>query len=167
MEDTISYILEKIKFKKKDMFEKLLLKILAVAHEDTKTTYSTHDNIVFRTSVLFAGFSPFHNELGKNKKYEAGVHALRVICDELLVEVEDSELFILFHIRELGKFRKKESDLLKELKSIWGQYSAYKIEDCDFSYALKNLMRLKFIEYRKGNLHLNKNIIVRYRNERF
>ena len=167
MEDTISNILEKIKFKKKDMFEKLLLKILAVAHEDTKTTYSTHDNIVFRTSVLFAGFSPFHNELGKNKKYEAGVHALRVICDELLVEVEDSELFILFHIRELGKFRKKESDLLKELKSIWGQYSAYKIEDCDFSYALKNLMRLKFIEDRKGNLHLNKNIIVRYRNERF
>lgn len=167
MEEILNNIMEKINFKRKDEFFKLLEKSLAIAHEDTKTTYSTHDNMVFRTGVLFAGFSPFHNELGKNKKYESGVEALSVICEELLIEVEKSELFVLFHIRELGKFRKKESDLLKELKSIWGQYPAYKIEDCDFSYALKNLMRLKFIEYRKGNLHLNKNVIIRYRNERF
>jgi hypothetical protein len=166
MEDTIQNILEKIEFSKKESFGKLLEKTLGIAHKDTKSTYAIHENVVFRVNELFKGFSSYINEFGKDKKYEAGVHALKTICDEIAVEIEKEECFILFHLRDLGKFRKKESDLFKELSDLWHNYPDYRMEKTDLTYALKNLMRMKFITYRRGNLYLNQNIIVRYRTGR-
>lgn len=166
MEETIANILEKIEFQKKTSFGKLLEKSLGIAHADTKSTYAVHENVVFRVNELFKGFSSYINEFGKDKKYEAGVHALMTICEELAVDIEKEECFILFHLRDLGKFRKKESELLNELTKVWHNYPDYKMEKNDLTYALKNLMRMKFISYRKGNLHLNPNIIIRYRTGR-
>ena len=39
-------------------------------------------------------------------------------------------------------------------------------EVCKMAHALKNLMRMKFINYRRGNLHINKTVFIRYRTGR-
>ena len=171
MNETYENICEKIAFNRKDEFHKLLTKSIHVSNDSGKSTYAVHDNVIFKMNVFFKGFSPFHNEIAKGKSYEAGVHALSVIFEELAVEVEKEECFILFHIRNLGKFRLREDKLLKELKDKWHEYKAYTIPDQEFTRALKNMMRTGLIDYRKGNLHLKPSLLIRYKtggvNERF
>ena len=163
MEETIDAILEKIEFEKKDLFKILIQKCIHESSDSTISSYATHPNVIFKTEVFFKGFPTFINEFGKDKKYVAGVHALMVILEELGIEIEKEECFILFHIRNAGKFKIKETKLLEELKSEWARHKEYKLENQDFSYALKNLMRIKLIDYRKGNLQLKPNILIRYR----
>lgn len=164
MQESIDRIVEKLNFKNSDKFGILLSKSIKVSGDSTKSTYAVHDNILLKLDVLFKGFSPWNNEFGKEKKYESGVEALSAIFEELGVEVDKSECFILFHIRELGKFRMREDKLKAELIPLWkSAYKHYALEDGDFSYAIKNLMRLKLIDYRRGNLHLKPSVILRYK----
>lgn len=164
MPEDIENILEKIPFEQKELFHKLLLKSIHVSRETSEDQELENPNIIFKLDAFFKGFSPFNNELGKNRKYDAGVSALMTICDVLGIEIEKEECFILFHIRDLGKFRLREDKLRKELEELWrGPYKDYKLEGHDFSYALKDLMRKKFINYRRGNLHLNPSVLIRYR----
>lgn len=163
MEEMIDSIVEKVSFEKKDKFKKLLQESIRIVRKrDKDKEDSPYESVAFKLDVLFQGFSPFINHFGKDKKYESGVEALSAICEVLELGIDRSECFIIFHIRELGKFRMKESTLLEELRPLWSKYKAYKLEGVDFSYSLKNLMKYKFIAYRKGNLHLNSTIMLRY-----
>ena len=38
------------------------------------------------------------------------------------------------------------------------------LDDGEFAYALKSLMKKDLIEFRKGNLHFKPNVIIRYKN---
>jgi len=163
MQETYDNIVEKIPFERKELFRDLIVKSIHVSTDSNKSTYAVDENVIFKMGVFFAGFSHFNNELGRGNIYRAGVAALMVIFEELLVPVDKEECFILFHIRNLGKFRMREADLLKELKEVWPKYKEFEIEGQDFSRALKNLMRLNLIEYRKGNLHFKPAVVVRYR----
>ncbi|MDB9787029.1 hypothetical protein OAB57_02900, partial [Bacteriovoracaceae bacterium] len=103
----------------------------------------------------------FVNDLGKDRKYEMGVNLLEVILSELELKNDRTECFILFHLRDLGKFRIKEAKLHQELMSLWGQYKDYKLNNADFSHSLKNLMRTKVVIYRRGSISLNPIVRVR------
>ena len=155
--------MENIEFSKKQLFSEFLGKCLHYSDDSSESSYAVHRNVVFKLDTFFKGFSSFINEFGKDKKYKAGVHALQCICTELAVDLDDEECFILFHLRDLGKFRMRESKLKDELTNLWAQYPEYKLSDLDFSYALKSLMRKKFIDYRKGNLGVKTSLIIRYR----
>jgi len=166
MQETIDNIVEKARFQDKELFGELIKKCVQVSNDSAKSTYAIHDNVIFKVEVLFKNFAKFIDEFGKDNKYEAGVEVLSVICEELGIEIDKEECFILFHIRDLGKFRMKESKLLDELKPLWKKYKDYALDDQDFSYALKSLMRKDFIQYRRGNLHIKPSVIIRYRSER-
>jgi hypothetical protein len=163
MQETIERIVETIKFEKKDLFEKHLKKCIHISKDTHKSTYAKEENVIFHLETFFKGFSPFNNELGKDFKLEAGVEALYVILNELCVEVEKEECFILFHLRELGKFRLSEKKLRSELQELWKKYKHYNLDDSDFAYALKSLMRNDLITYRSRNLHLCSSVLIRYR----
>lgn len=164
MPEDIESILENIPFEQKELFLTLLQKSIHIYRDPSEDLELENPNIIFKLDVFFKGFSPFNNELGKNRKYDAGVTALMLICEQLGVEITKEECFILFHIKDLGKFRLREDKLRGELEELWkGPYKDYKLEGHDFSYALKDLMRSKFINYRKGNLHLNPSVHLRYR----
>jgi len=165
MEETFANILEKISFEKKDLFEKLLLKSIHTCKDSSKSTYAIHDNVIFKLDAFFKGFLDFQNAYGRDKRYIAGVEALMVIGEELGIDMDRDECFILYHIRDLGKFRMRESKLHDELKILWKQppYRDFALVDQDFSYALKSLMKKSFIEYRRGNLHLNPSVLIRYK----
>jgi len=163
MEETIENIVEKVEFSKKELFGEFLAKCIHVSNDSTKSTYAIHDNMAFKVNEFFKGFNSFQNEYGRDKKYLAGVEALMAICEELGVDIDKEECFILYHLRDLGKFRMKETKLYDELQKEWQRHKDFALEKQDFSYALKSLMKKDFITYRRGNLYLNPTIIIRYR----
>lgn len=163
MQETINGIIERVGFKESVKFGVLLKKCIRPSTDTEKSTYATEENIIFHMDKFFKGFPPYLIEFGRAKKYESGVVALNVISDELGLELDKEECFILFHIRDIGKFRVKEIKLKQELTILWREYKEYALCDQDFSYALKSLMKKKFIEYRRGSIQLNPNVVFRYR----
>ncbi len=162
LEEVYSNILEKFKLDKIEKFEKLLKSCIREVWDQEKEPDPRFQSITFKISTFFEGFTAFQNFYGKDKKYVAGAEVLYLIFEELQVDIDESECFILYHIRDLGKFRKREAELLKELTNLWQQFPDYRLGDRDFSKALKNMMRNKLIQYRKGNLHLNPSVLLRY-----
>lgn len=166
MEEIIDRICEKLDFKKQDKLKDLIFKSLKVADDAEKSTYAVYDNLKFNFHDFFIAFKEFENELGKDKKYNCAVMVLKEITDELGFEFEDNHLFVLYHLKDLGKFKIRESKLYSDLETVWSKgYHTYKLEVNNLTYILKDLMRAKFIEYRKGNIAMNKTILVRFRTE--
>lgn len=169
IEETILNIVEKVKFNKKEHFGAFLGKCIHRFHredESDRESQRKHKSVVFKTDAFFKNFTSFQNEFGKDKIYLAGVEALHAICEELAIELEPEECFILYHLRGLGKFRMKEEKLYSELKGLWGQpqYKEFAIEDKqDFSAAIRALRDAKVVDYRRGNMTLNPTVIIRYR----
>ena len=164
MQEVISNIVSKSKFSKKQAFETYMNKCLHYFEPMEDQTPRKNKSVIFRMDVFFKDIGTFINELGKDKKYETGATILFIIFEELGLNLDECECFILYHLRDLGKFRKKESTLLSELSSMWGQHKEYKLEGDDFSRAIRSLRDEKVINYRKGNLHLNPNVVIHYRN---
>lgn len=163
MLEIVENIREKISFEKKEAFSKHLNRCIEYVKGTEEGHASNFTSVIFKMDQFFKGFSPFISECGKDKKYEAGVEALSLIFEELGVEMEKSECFILFHLRGLGKFKIKESKLYEELRSLYGEYKSYALEQKELSYALRGLMKGKFINYRKGNIQINPQALIRYR----
>jgi len=166
MQEVIDRIIEKSNFHKKQLFLQLLKKCIHIykpKERDEREEIREYKSVVFELSMFFKNFSPFISEFGKDKKYEAGVEALYLICDELGIELDKSECFILFHLRDQGKFKIKEAKLLSELEALWGQYKHYKLEGVDFSRALRNLRDERTIDYRKRTLAPVSMVLIRYK----
>lgn len=164
MPEDIDNIIANIKFEKKEEFKLLLEKSIHVSTDSSNDEILKNPNIIFKMDTFFKGFPLFINEMGKDKKYVAGVHALMTIFEQLGVEIEEQDCFILFHVRNLGKYRIREEKLYQELLDLWASpYKKFKLESLDFSYALKDLMRKKLIGYRRCNITMLPNVLIRYR----
>lgn len=153
---------EKLAFTAMDKFQNLIQSTITraiIIGEDNPDLTS----VSFKFQQFLEGLGTFANSKGKEKAHQVGTDTIIAVTNALQFELDDTEAFLLFHIRSLGKFRKKESELLAELKKLWVQYPDYEMEDREFSRALKGLMRDKFIQYRKGNIHLNPSFVIRYR----
>ena len=85
------------------------------------------------------------------------------IFRDRIFDVEKEDSFIIYHLRNLGKFKIREAKLKEELKGLWGEHKDYVLTDQEFARTLKVLMRMGIIEYRKGNLTLKKEMIIRYK----
>ncbi len=161
-EEVYSEILEKVSFTATDKFEDLvrksITKAMIIGDENPNVT-----SVSFKFGQLLEGITYFAHSKGKENALKLGSDTILIITNALQYELDDTEAFLLFHLRNLGKFRKKESELLSELKKLWVQYPDYEMEDREFSRALKSLMRDKFIQYRKGKIHLNPAFVIRYR----
>lgn len=166
MQEVIDNITEKIGFHKKQAFSQFLKQCIHTyksKEEDEREQLREYKSVVFKLNIFFNKFSPFIYEFGKDKKYEAGVEALYVVCNELGIEIDKSECFILFHLRDQGKFKIKEAKLLDELKKLWPHYKHYALDDQNFSRALRNLRNERTIDYRKRVLVPVPTVLIRYK----
>lgn len=162
LDEIYTDIFEKTDFSASDKFETLIKKSIsqAIIENDRRPDLLS---ISFKFGTLLPELNNFAASKGKDKTLKLGTETLMIITNALQFDLEESEAFLLFQLRQLGKFRKKESDLHNELKKLWKQYPEYEMEDRDFSRSLKNLMREKFIEYRRGNIKLTPAFIIRYK----
>lgn len=164
MKEIINSILEKIDYPKKEKLSKVLVNSIEYFQITEKETTRTHRSILFRTDVFFKEFGVLAGAYDKGRKYEVVANALYVICDELDIRIDEKDCFILFHLRDLGKFKIREEKLLGELKKLWQQYSSFSLTDKEFSASLRDLRHSKMINYRKGSLSLCPNTVISYRN---
>lgn len=162
IEDLHKEIIESVDFTAMDKFEDLIKKSVTVAiivGEDNPNLTS----VSLKFGTLLDGLGFFANSKGKELAPKIGAETLLSIVNALQFDVDPEDAFLLFSLRGLGKFRKKEADLLKELKALWKKFPEFELSDQDFSRALKSLMRDKFIQYRKGSIHINPSFVIRYR----
>ncbi len=121
------------------------------------------ETISFKFGQLLEGIEHLASSKGKENQQALGTDLLMAILEGLQLNVDEAECFLLFQLRKLGRFRKRESEFLTELKGLWKTYPDYELADQDFSRALKSLMREKLILYRKGSIQVNTSFILRYR----
>jgi len=164
MQEIIKEILERVNFEDKIKVQTFLLRCIQVSSDTFKSTYAIHDNILFKLDTFFKDVHNLVNHVPKNKKLPLGIDTLKIVLEELSLDVDKEEVFILYHLRDLGNFKIRDSKLQTELKSLWGEYKEYAIEDKYFQRSLKHLMRIGLIEYRKGSLRLKKSLVIRYKN---
>ena len=164
--EIIETILDKVNFQKRDDFREFLKKCIyqySNERDKYKEAERQYKSIVFKLDLFFKNFGSFLNECGKDKKLESGVVALMAIAEELQIDINPSEAFVLFHLRDLGKFKIREAKLLSELKSIWGQYKEYQLDEEGLTDALHTLSNERLIDYRKGNMSYCPTVILRYK----
>ncbi len=157
MREIIQGILEKVELDNKEPFSKFLFKCIKQSKEHTAVTQ------IFRITVFFDGIDKFANTLPKDKRFIFGVTTLEAILAQLGFKIEPEEAFVLYYLRELGKFKIKDSKLFEQLKTPWGQYKAYVLTEQDFSLTIRALRRMALIEYRRGSLNLKQNITITYK----
>lgn len=167
--ESILNIVDAVDFKKRDdlisFLQNCICKFDRKEEEDREST-RPFESVVFKLDYFYKHFSKFHNEFGKDKVYVAAVTILIAIADEIKIELDKYDLFILYHLRNQGKFRLREDKLLEELKKLWAlpQYKEYAINNNqDFAASIRALRDTKAINYRRGNMTLNPSIIIRYR----
>lgn len=163
MQETIQLIAEKIDLDKKENLVKFLVKSIKVSEDSGKRTTATYDNVLFKLGVFLEGLGKCLNNIPAAKRLTIGVDALVITLEELGFEIDKEDAFIIYHLRDLGKFKIRDAKLKEDLKGAWGEHKDYALTDQEFSRTLKVLMRMGLIDYRKGNLTLKKEMIIRYK----
>ena len=163
LEEVFSSIIEKVDLTAIDKFETLLKKSITTAVIPSSDPKPFIETISFKFGPLLEGLDTFSKNKGKDKAQVLGTDLLLTILEGLQFEVDESECFLLFQLRKLGRFRKREKEFLEELKRLWKEYPQYELSDGEFSRTLKSLMREKLILYRKCNIQINTSFIIRYR----
>lgn len=163
MQETIEAILERVELNKKDNLAKWLGRAISVSDDSTIRTTQTHQNILFKTDVFFEGLNQALNETVKEERLLTGVGLVEIVLDELGFEIEKEDAFIVYHLRDLGKFKITDKKLKEQLKGLWGQHKDYALDDQEFARTLKHLMRMGLLDFRKGNMTMKKSVIIRYK----
>ncbi len=165
MEEMISAILERSNIENKEKLSLFLSRCIKASPNTARSTYSEHENVLFMTDVFFDELKKITNDVTNEKKFLLGVETLFITLEELGLPVEKQDAFIVYQLKDLGKFKIKDKKLLSDLKGLWGQYKEYTVEESDFMYTIKNLMRMGIVNYRKGNLNLKQSIVISYKND--
>jgi len=163
MQERIDSILERMDFEDKEKALSFLLKCIHPSTDTPKSTYATEENILFKIDTFFIELKKLTNQIPKNNRFILEVDTLNIVLEELGIEIDKEEAFIFYHMKDLGKFRIKDSKLKEQLKQPWAQNKEYAIDDKDYPRALKNLMRANLIDFRRGNMTLKKGIVLSYR----
>lgn len=162
LKDVYTEILDKVNVSATDKFEALLTQSITIAIIPDYDPKPNLETISFKFGKLLDGLERFSKHSDMEKALIHGTDTLLAILDGLQFKVDESEAFLLYQLRKLGKFRKREKDLLDELKKLWKIFPQYELTDGEFSASLKSLMREKLILYRKGTIQINLSFVVRY-----
>lgn len=165
LEEIYKTILEKLDVTALDKFESLLRKSITSAYIPDHDPKPGVEIISFKLAPLLEELDKFSRSHNKDQAMIHGTQNLQVVLEGLQFEFDESECFILYQLRKLGRFRKREKDLLAELKKLWKIFPHLELSDVEFSHALKALMREKLISYRKRVIQLNSSFVISYRKD--
>lgn len=162
LEEVYNTILDKVDVTATDKFEKLLQESITVAFLPEHDPKPGIETISFKFGQLLEGLDRFSRYQDKDKALVHGTENLLAVLEGLQFEIDESECFLLYQLRKIGRFRKREKDLSAELKMLWKTFPQFELSDGEFSRSLKSLMREKLIHYRKGVIQINPSFVIRY-----
>ncbi len=114
----------------------------------------------FRVPKFLKGLKALLNEVPANKIPEVVVHILQTCFKHLGIELTDQECFVLYQLRDLGKFRLKDAKLLQDLEKQFGQFPQYKVDKTELKHVLYELKAIKLIDVRRGSITLTEQITI-------
>ncbi len=164
MQEILDTIIEKLPFEKKEKINQLLSRCIKESLDSGKRTTAAYENVVVKVGPLFEAISKFLNDVPTVNKLPFGIESIDIIFNELGLEIDKEDAFLIYHLRDLGKFKIRDSKLKQELDILWKEHTEYILDDQEFSRTMKVLMRMGILDYRKGNLTLKNEIMIRYKN---
>lgn len=141
----------------------LLSNCFTIVKDSIEEKGSDMADVQFFVMKFFKELPRTLNGIKRSELYEKGAKLLCLIFNKLDVDVTEQECFVLFHFRELGKFRTKEKKVFNELKVEWGLHKDYSLDEPDFLEAVRELKNHGFIGHRRGSITLNEACVFRYK----
>lgn len=115
----------------------------------------------FKYQKFLKEYAASLNGVSKSDFNKTAVDILVTIFDEFDINVSPEEAFIIFNLKDLGKFRTKDKKLLNDLKGFWGTHKEYALEDSDFNETLRELKNVGLIDFRRGAITLPENLVIK------
>jgi hypothetical protein len=110
----------------------------------------TEPVIEFRLVFFLKGIKPILNEVPNKDVGISAVNIIQTTFDIFGYSLSEEECFLLYALKDMGKFKVKDSKLFSDLENEWGGYPQFKMEKQEFKHALNELKNIKIIDVRRG-----------------
>lgn len=117
--------------------------------------------VEFRIQHFLRGLKPLVSEFKKTEAMDAITKIISTLLGQWEYDLSPQECFVLYHIRDLGKFRLKDDKLFAQLQTEWSVHKDYVIDKNELKQILKDFKNIKFIDYRKGTVVFNTTVVLR------
>lgn len=155
---------------KEEIIEQLELKNEThVSHLITNsfTTHKLLNNMLlekprteFKIPKFLLGIKPIVNEIPKRDIMDKTVQLIVLVLEKIGIELSPEEAFVLYQLKDLGKFRLKDSKLFQDLEKEYSTHSAFRVEKSEFKQILIELKNVGLIELRKGSIMLSERVMI-------
>lgn len=152
-------ILERLDIKNKAALSHLLSQSLTT-HRRLNSVDLAEPVSVFKMPAFLKGVNSLLTEVPKKMMPHKAVEILFTCFEIFGYDVSKQECFLLYNLRDLGKFRIKDQKLFTELEAQWGEFQEYRVEKSDFKVMLRELKNIKFIEMRRGAITLVEQVVL-------
>jgi len=151
-------ILENIELANKDALSKLIDNNVTILR--TLNQMPLPEPIAeFKVMKFLKEMEPVLNQVAAKQKPTIASDIIRLTLEQFGVSLDEKESFVLFQLRDLGRFRIKDDKLFKDLEKQWGQFPSYRVEKSEFKYVLYELKKVGLIEIRRGTITLSEQIV--------
>ena len=152
-------ILGDIQLKNQAKFSKLLSQCMVLQRMLNSMDL---DNPVyeFKIQKFFKELPPLLSEYPRKERMSLILELSQNIFKHFGYELSLSECFVLFELREIGKFRLKDDKFFATLDKSWQEYSDYRLDKDEFKYALKELKNIKLIDLRRGAIMMSPEVVL-------
>lgn len=152
-------IIERLEIKNEVGLSHLLTNCMVV-HKMLNNMVLDNPVTEFKIPKFLQGIKPILNEVSKKEFMLNVVEIIKIVFDSFDYELSDEEIFILYSLRDLGRFKIKDSKLLSDLEKEYSQYPAYKVEKAEFKQILRELKNVGLIDLRRGAIMLSERVML-------
>lgn len=167
MNETILEIIETAMERKLVHNEKKLTRLLnknfTVVKDSIEEKGEDLADILFNVGPFFKEIDAVMHGVKHSLLYANAAELFFLIFSKLSIEIEKEELFVWFHFRDLGKFRKKDDKAFEELKSEWGMHKDFKMDRDEYDYALRQLKNHGILNLRRGAVTVPDSCVFRFK----
>ncbi len=139
--------------------ESLLAKSF-VEHRRLNSTDLAQAQVEFRHIFFLNGLKEVVNHIPKKEKIPKIINLILLTFASVNFVLDEKEAFVLYHLRDLGKFRLKDEKLFHKLEESMHLHPEYKLELTELRNILKELKNIKLLNYRRGTTTINTSIMV-------
>lgn len=107
------------------------------------------------------GLRPLVSEYKAKEGMDAIVTIIRTLFEQWGYEFGPEECFVLYHMKDFGKFRIKDDKFYNDLQTEWSKFNEYRIEKNELKQILTDFKNLKFLEYRRGTIIFGLMVVLR------
>lgn len=115
----------------------------------------------FKVQHFLRGLKPLVSEYKTKEAMDIIVSLIGIVLKQWGYEISKAECFVIYQLKDLGKFRIKDDKLFTQLQAEWSNFKEYTMDSEEYKQSLKDLKNIKFIDLRRGAITFNPVVILR------